>query len=246
MKKSLLIIFIAMVVTLQAQTDRNYILRASIGYSYSHKDKIDLMDTYSSNGVYGEKDQAFYFTFRAGRKLKSNFNYGLGFSLNSSREELNPEEDFPEMDTSSGYVSFISSRFTQLTKSKTYSPSVYFEYYYDISKTFTLCVDAWSRFDISSSKSEANLDTHYLPQDTSYIVINNTFKVSKRRYLAFGLSPSLRININKNLGLEFIFGSLEYRMKLKDSRAPKDARLGREFNFGFEPGKWRFGVYLRI
>jgi hypothetical protein len=58
-------------------------------------------DAYSYNN-FGEINSAFSTSLAAGRKLKSNFYWGLGIFYNSSKNELNPDAGVPDFSNSSG------------------------------------------------------------------------------------------------------------------------------------------------
>lgn len=230
---------------LNAQTDKNFILRTNFGYSYSHKDRLDAGNGIASSGYYGQINNDFTVDFRAGKKLKSNFYYGLGFSYNALKQEINPEEDIPDFDSSSGYTIKIENYFQGVSTSKTYSPVIFFQYYFNITDRFFVSIDAYSRYDYRISKSESNYNTlQYI--DSTFVVTNSSYFESTKQYLSFGICPSLRFSIIKNLGIEFIFGSLEYKQKLSDSRLPDDIKNTNEFIFGFKPENWLIGFYLEL
>jgi hypothetical protein len=245
MKKLIIIFLMLSVGLLNAQTDKNYILRTNFGYSYSHKDRLDAGNGFASSGYYGQINHDFTVDFRAGRRLKSNFYYGFGFSYNALKQEINPEEDIPDFSSSSGYIIHIENYFQGVSTSRTYSPVLFFQYYYNISDRFSVNLDAYSRYDFSISKSESNYYTlQYI--DSTFVITNSSYLESTKQYLSFGINPSLRYSIVKNLGMEFVFGSLEYKQKLSESRMLDDERNSNEFIFGFKPENWLIGFYLEL
>ena len=97
MKQIFYLIFIFSFIEVNAQTDKNYILRTNFGYSFSHKDMLDAGAANFGWYYYGVKNNDLNFTISGGRKLKSNFYYGLGLFYNTFSQETNPDDDIPKL-----------------------------------------------------------------------------------------------------------------------------------------------------
>jgi hypothetical protein len=216
-------------------------LKTSIGYNFVHNDGNDVSNDIVAGSNFGEKINDLNFTVTAGKKLKSNFYYGLGLSYNTINQEVNPESDIPEL-SSSAYYTFVSSYMNAVSKSNVISPIIYLQYYKSITERFYITFDLYSRYDFNQTITESTL---YNPN-----ISNNTYDKSselkteiKRQYLNFGLFPSLRVNLYKKLGMDLTFGGMEYKIKTVDSRRDIDKKT-KEFNIGFNPENWIIGFYL--
>jgi len=246
MKKALIIVFTLVLTVTNAQNDKKFLLRTSFGYNYSHMDRMDAGAGYLSNNIFGKINKEFTVVINGSRRLKNNFYYGLGFSYLAGKQEINPDGDIPKPGTSTGYVTYFTSYSNSVTLNKIYSPIVFFQYYYDISERFSINLDAWSRYDFTSETFEANFFSMQI-QDSIFIAEDNLYQENKKQFIAFGISPSIRVSIIKNMGLELIIGSLEFKQKLKDSRAPDDNdRYTSEFTVGFKPENWLIGIFVKI
>lgn len=227
---------------LKAQTDKSIMLKTSIGYDYQHNDHGDISSDYEGP-AYGEKINDLKISLLAGKKLKSHFYYGLGISYNILTQEINPENDIPELDNSAGYIS-VSSYVNQIASSNKISPIIYFQYFTRLNDRLYISFDLYSKYDFNVTKTESIL---YNPNLSTY-TYEKSFTSNteiKRQYLNVGLFPSLRINLYKNFGVDLTFGSMEYRIKTADSRQNIDKNT-KEFNLGFKPENWTIGFYLQI
>lgn len=245
MKKVLFFLFILFVTELSAQSDKNYMIRTKLGYSNNYKDMMDESDGFTPGTVSGVINRDFKFDFDMGRKLKSNFYYGLGFSYEAIKQEYNPENKIPDPNNNSGYSNNLTSYTNYVSRFRSYSPVIFIQYYYNITDRISINVDFYSRYNFTLTTSEANSEA-YQSIDTLSLIVTRNYKESKKQFICAGFSPSFRINIIKNLGMEFVFGSIEYKQKLKDSRAPGNIKYSNEFKIGFKPENWLIGFYIKI
>jgi len=246
MKIYVTISLVLLALIINAQDNKNYLLRTSIGYSYHHLDRIDANDGVTSPGLFGEINRSLTWDINAGRSLGNNFMLGLGFGLNTSLREVNPESDVPDISGLSGFSTIYVSIFHSVSKSMTYSPRIYFQYFYHISERFVVSLDLYTRYDYLHENEENSLQTYSLLDSTVVLSNDHSNFEHKRQYLDFGISPSLRFIIVKNFGMEATFGALEYRMKLSDSRAQDNEASSREFMFQLTPDNWRIGFFLQL
>lgn len=240
MKHFFLFFLIFSIFELTAQTENNFILKTNIGYSYIHNDNGDVSS--QSTGLnYGEKINDLNFSVTAGKNFRSHFNYGLGLSYNTIKKEVNPENDIPELNNSAVYIgafSYVNS----VETSRIISPIIYFQYYSNFSERIYITFDLYSKYDFDLTKTESTL---YNPNFIIYSYDEfDQFKTEiKRQYLNVGMFPSVRINLYKNFGMDFSFGTIEYRIKTVDSRTNIDKKTT-EFNLDFNPENWKIGFYV--
>ena len=202
-------------------------------------------DNFGQN-YFGEINNAFSTSIGAGRKLKSNFYYGLGVFYNSSKHEINPDADIPDFSASSGYVQ-MTSYVHSVSTDKAISPFLFFQYFYDFTDWFSIAFDLYSRYDFYQNKTNRIYYTpNPEPGDYTYIKINENSTETKKQILNFGLRPSLRFKLYKNFGLDFTFGIMEYSLKIKDSRQDDLKKKTKAFRMGFAPNDWMLGVYLKL
>jgi len=233
MKKLLFVLFIFTILAeLHAQNDKKYMLRADFGYYYIHKDQIDAGGGYH-NDIFGEIDNNLNCKFSVGRKLKTNFYYGLGFSYRLARAEINPKEDIPEMDASTGH-SNLTIIVNTVNTNETYSPLVFLQYFFPVTERFQFVLDLYSRFDLALSKSESSYGTFELN------------RYSKQQFLSCGINPLFRVNIIRNIGMELALGTIELKHKIHDSRASQNDKNSTEFILAFTPENWLIGFYLAL
>jgi len=237
-------VFYTIIITLSflqpyAQTEKNYLLRTNFNYFYKHKDKIDAGNgIIPQDGIYGVKTSNLSFAITSARKFKTCFYYGLGFSYNQAKEEINPNSDMSAA-SGSGYSSNIIIQNT-ISGSRTYSPLIFIQYDNNLSDRFSVAIELYSKYDFSNFKT-INTLTNFLP---GYNNISEKFQ--KKQYLNIGLHPSIRFDIMKNLGTELTLELFEYTHKFKDSRMPDDSKKTSSFQIGFKPENWLLGFYLRI
>lgn len=237
-------VFYTIIITLSflqlyAQTEKNYLLRTNFNYFYNHKDELDAGNgIIPQEGVYGVKTNNLSFAITSARKFKTNFYYGLGFSYNLAKEEINPNSDVSAA-SGSGYTSNIIIQNT-ITNSRTYSPLVFIQYYNNLSDRFSVAIELYSKYDFSNFKTISTL-TNFLPGYN-----NISEKYHKKQYLNIGLHPSIRFDIMKNMGTELTFGLFEYKHKFKDSRMLDDSKKTSSFQIGFKPENWLLGFFLRL
>ena len=245
MKQLFYFIFILYFTNSYAQTEKKFILRTNFGYNFSHQDNLDSrqsVDQYYPGGINTNK---FNFGFTAGRKLKSNFYYGLGVFSTISKEETNPDVKFPEINGSLGFIS-LTSYMNTVSKNSSISPVIYFQYFTNFSEKFSIAFDLYSKYTFNSN-SEAG--TLYLPDipNKQFIKSGNEIELeSNQQFINVGICPSLRFNIYKNFGMELAFGKLQYSNKISDSRKEEIDNKTKEFEFGFKPENWLIGFYLNI
>jgi hypothetical protein len=228
-----------------AQNRKNYLFRSGIGYSYTHKDQLDAGNGYPSNGLYGEIINDFTVSVNAGRQLKSHFYVGLGFDYSLQKNEINPDGDVPDPDPQSGYQGIYFSFFQSIKKTHTYSPFLYFQYFYSFSEIFSLSLDLYSRYNFSSSETNAFAYELTLP-DSTFIPVGEQHTGSEIQSIDLGLSPSIRVKIANDMGIEFTFGQVEFSQKTMDSRFPEDSFLSNRFNIEFKPENWMVGFYIKL
>jgi hypothetical protein len=237
-------VFFTIIITLSflqlyAQTEKNYLLRTNFNYFYNHKDNLDAGNgMIPQEGVYGVKTNNLSFAITSARKFKTSFYYGLGFSYNLAKEEINPNSDVSAA-LVSGYSSNIIIQKT-ITCSQTYSPLIFIQYDNSLSDRFSVAIELYSKYDFSNFKTSSTL-TNGL---SGYNNISEKFQ--KKQYVNIGLHPSVRFDIMKNMGTELTLGLFEYSHKFKDSRMFDDSKKTSSFQIGFKPENWLLGFYLRI
>lgn len=262
MKQTLTILFVLGMMTIQAQSDKKFLIRADIGYHYKHDDGLDQVSSINSYYYYGEITRDVNLNLNGGIKLKSNFYLGLGLNYHNGKKETNPDEDVPDVNISSstGYATFLSYT-NSTTIENTTSPYLFFQYFNNLTDWLTISADLYSMYDYTHihSTSVSHMQT---------IVFNDTLvsvhpgepfgditsdgydysrgKDVKKQTLHIGLRPSLRFNVLKNAGLTFTFGQIQYSTKTKDSRASDEENKTKSFNIDFSPSNWLFGFYVRL
>lgn len=224
---------------LSAQTEKDFILKTSIGYNYNHNYDRDI----SESSGYGEKINDLKFSLTSGKKLKSHFYYGLGLSYNAIKKELNPDSDVPMLSSSQSYFG-ASSYYNSISTSNVISPIIYLQYYTKLNERIYFTIDLYSKYDFYITKTESAL---YFPDLTNYNYdkVDGYESEMKKQYFNIGIFPSLRINIYKNFGMDFTFGSVAYRIKTADSSINIDKKT-KEFEIEFKPENWIIGFYLEI
>ena len=246
MKKALFTVLLFSIVTVYAQQDKKYILRTDFGYSYSHKDMLDASTTAFGTNNFGEINNAFTTSIAAGRKLKSNFYYGLGVFYNSSKYELNPDADIPDFSGSSGYIQ-MHSYVHSVSMDKAISPFLFFQYFLNLTDWFSIAFDLYSKYDFYQNNTDNIFYTpNPEPGDYTYVKVNESSVETKKQILNFGIRPSLRFKLHKSFGLDFTFGIVQYSLKIKDSRQDDLDNSTTEFQLGFAPNKWMLGIYLKL
>lgn len=248
MRKLILLVLLFSVITANAQKEKKYILRTDFGYSYSHKDMLDAGSGNSVNNYFGEINSTFTTSIGAGRKLKSNFYYGLGVIYNSSKYEINPDADIPDFsDSSDGYGQIMMSYTHSKSEDHVVSPFLFFQYFYDFTDWFSIAFDLYSKYDFYQNKTNS---IFYIPiqdnGDYQYMKYSENSTETKKQILNIGLRPSLRFKLYKNFGLNFTFGILEYSLKTKDSRQDDLEKKTKAFRIGFAPSNWMLGIYLKL
>ncbi len=246
MKKLYFLILLCSVLIANAQKEKKYILRTDFGYSYSHKDMLDAGSNNFGDNYFGEINSAFTTSIGAGRKLKSNFYYGLGVIYHSSKHEINPDADIPDFSGSPGYIQ-MQSYVHSLSTDKVISPYLFLQYFYNFTDWFSIAFDLYSKYDFYQNKTNA---IFYMPfnsnGDFSYVKYSENNTETKKQILNIGLRPSLRFKLYKNFGLNFAFGILEYSLKINDSRDDELEKKTNAFKIGFSPNNWLLGIYLKL
>jgi hypothetical protein len=209
MRLILSLIFIVSLIELNAQTDKNYILRTNFGYKYNHKDILDDIP-----GYFGTINNDLIINLSAAKKLKTNFYYGLGLIYNVSKSEINPDSDVPKYDSSQsyGYISRRSYNNTTISDN-IISPIVFIQYFMQASDRVSIAMELYLKYDFVK-----NSTNHIWYSPANVFVDEYKTKVQKQ-YINLGINPTLRFYIVRNFGMEFTFGLFEYQSKVKDSRA---------------------------
>jgi len=246
-----------------------------MNYQYSHEVMSDA-NSNSVYGSYnwGEKINDFTLIPSLGLKIKSNFFLGFGVAHNSRKREVNPDEDTPDLNSggSSGYSTSALYHHT-ISTDRTISPFVFIQYFHQLSERFCISLDLFTKYDFYKNKTESQLEGFYNggiiiengPNTIgsfgepfggiysrpygggNYTSLNDQTKTeTKKRFLSFGLQPSLRFNVLKNAGLEFTFGLIQFKRKLEDSRFEKDDTKANEFEFGFKLENWLIGFFVKL
>ncbi|TVQ90376.1 MAG: hypothetical protein EA393_06120 [Bacteroidetes bacterium] len=228
------------VAELSAQNEHNFILNTSLGYNYVYEDKAENLPAGWPSQLSDKEINDFKLSVAIGRKLRSNFYYGLGFSLNLRKDEWNPGVNKPRYD--SGFaISFSTSN--SVSQRSVFGPLAYFQYNLNLSEKSRFMLTLISQYDF-----EKNVDEHraFVPgtmPGNDYFTTHYTTYESKRQYFQTGLVPGFRMNIYRNFGLDFTLGSMAYRIKTAESRLP-DIKKSRKFAVGFKPENWTLGFHL--
>ena len=232
------VIIVFSFIQLNAQTDRNNILSTNFNYNFNHKDYLD--DGEYLNGIFnGVKNNDLNFNTSVGRKLKTNFYYGVGLSYKVSKQEINPDSDIPE------YSGTVNSYWNMISKDNTISPIIFIQYFNNLSDRFCIAIELFSKYDFNNNITR---NTRYDPDFTSYTYIETSkHKTEEQKQdIHLGIRPSIKFNIIENFGMEFTFGILEYSRKIMDSRRDDIDKKTEEFELGFKPENWLIGFYLKI
>lgn len=247
--------------TLQAQSDKKFLLRADFGYHYEHDDGLDNVPSVYSSAIFGEITREINVNIDGGLKLRSNFYYGLGLSYHSGKKETNPDEDLPNSNNaSSGYTTYYS--YIQSVKTNnTVSPYVYFQYFKPTTDWLTFSVDVFIKYDFARIKTTNNsysngiinvdsLWNGYPDRPFGDITVDGSQYTSgsdvSTQAFHLGIRPSLRFNVLKNAGITFTFGQALYSAKTKDSRASSDENKTKSFDIDISPSNWLLGVFVRL
>jgi len=255
MKKLLTLILACSFVLTFAQSEKNFLLKADVGYFYKHQ-----VGNESATGItqfYGQINRDFNMSFSAARKFKSNFYFGLGLQYRHQKTVINPEEDLPDFTPNgSGYVTmYLIASYT--TTERTVSPFVYVEYKKELTPWMALSLDLYSQYGYTLSRNE-NKDNiqQIVVNDTTpgnpyweYDIVfssNTTQSEQKKQMLYVGLTPSIRFLVLKNAGISLSFGKIEYATKTKDTHAPDDKGKNNSFDLSFSPSNWKLGFFVRL
>ncbi len=238
------LIFVFSTIGLNAQTNKNYIVRTNFGYHYNHNDLLDSKRDNFNQVNFGEIMHELNFTVSGGKSFKENFYYGLGLSSNYTKHEINPDSDRPEIPDNSGMVS-MTSYYNSISIDNSLSPMIFIQYFYNITERFSIAIELNSKYDFNKNITKS---LHYNPDISNYSYVKgNEYKTEvKKQYLNIGVQPSLRLDISKNVGLEFIIGSIMYNQKIKDTRYNNADKKTKEFDINFKPENWLIGFYLKI
>jgi hypothetical protein len=224
-----------------AQTEHNYILNTNLGYNYAFVDKVDEMTYDMYNMMLSEREiNDLNLSVSMGRKLRSNFYYGLGFTLNLRKDELNPGVNKPHYESEMGV--YLSS-YNAVSQTSIYGPMAYFQYYFNLSERSFFTLTLISQYDFEKNVSEHRVFTPGIMPGNEYFTINVYSSKSKRQYFKTGLVPGFRMNIYRSFGVDITMGSMAYRIKTTESRLP-DIKKSREFAIGFKPENWTIGFHL--
>lgn len=234
----LLLVFYA--IELNAQTEQNYILNFNIGYNYAYEDKAENVPYGVPVELSDKEINDLTFTFTIGRKLKSNLYCGLGVSHSLFKEELNPGVNKPRYNSEID-VYFQTSN--AVSKRSTYGPMAYIQYNLNLGERIRFIVSFISQYDIEKNIQEYHIFVPGMISSDDYYTTHSTFYESDRQYFKASVVPGFRINLHKNFGIDFVFGSLGYRIKTVESRL-SDIKKSREFNVGFKPENWTAGLHL--
>ncbi|MFP4060913.1 MAG: hypothetical protein ACLFUC_10565 [Bacteroidales bacterium] len=259
MKHLIKLIFIFCFVELSAQTEQNFMLNTNLGYSYSYEDKADY-STYSWESMHlvDRKYNDFSYSVSIGRRLYTNFYYGLGIAWNTGKTEINPDADKPLPGTT-GYSAFYN-RTNIVIKSNVVSPLVYLQYFMNLSERMHFTLDLVSQYDFVKFTDDSyryefepvntglpDSDPTWLPGNSSlHPVITGSYnEEDDQQYFNIGIHPGFRLNVYKSFGMNVAFGSVAYRIKTAESRLPDwDFKKSREFTIKFTPENWRVGFHL--
>ena len=229
---------------INAQTEKNYIIKTNLGYKYNHDDKLDL-STNPSSFDYGKKTNDLKSSLTVGRKLNNKFYYGVGLSYNLIKTELNPESDVPasSFNPASAVITMVSY-YNEINSNHIISPLIYFQYFMNLNERFSLTIDLVTKYDFSVTKGE---NTLYLPDIYTYSYYAGATYSSevKKQFFNIGIFPSLRVNIYKNFGMDLTIGYANYKIKTNDSRLDLNKK-SKEFDIDFKPENWNIGFYLEI
>jgi len=244
---SLLLIF--SYVQLTAQSEKNFIVTTSLGYNYVYEDQTENLSVWPTTQADDRKINDLKFTVAIGRKFKTNFYYGIGLSVNTLKEEVNPDyRNFVPENT--GYYQ-ITVRGHYIMRSNVYSPMAYLQYNMDLGERFRFFIDLFGQYDFAKTTTESTVFQTglpiYFPTDSLPIIPDNinfeNNSTRKQEFLTMGIVPGLKINLYKSFGMNVTLGSMAYRIKTAESRLP-DTKKSREFSLRFTPDKWTVGIHL--
>ncbi|TVQ15193.1 MAG: hypothetical protein EA361_06280 [Bacteroidetes bacterium] len=253
MKYLITVLIVFCFTALHAQTEQNFILSTQIGYSYTYEDKADYSTfSWESMQLTDRKINDFNFSIAIGRRIHTNFYYGLGIAWNRRKTDINPNADKPLTGIAPGYSIFYN-RTNIVIKSNVISPLVYLQYFMRLSERMHFTLDLVSQYDFVKNSDES-FRHQYEPVFPGFpkndptlnpVIINSDKNESDQQYFNIGIHPGFRVNLYKNFGMNVAFGSVAYRIKTADSRLPDmDFKKSREFNVTFTPENWRVGFYL--
>lgn len=257
MKHLITILFIFFFIEVSAQKEQNFILSTNMGYSYKYEDKADK-STFNYDYIYlrDRRINDFDFSVATGKRLQTNFYYGLGIAWNRRIVEINPDFGNASFDNTSGY-SVITSDYKIVLKTHVVSPLVYLQYYINLSERMHFTLDLVSQYDFVKFTDDSyryefepvytglpDSKPTWLPGNNSSL-LNYHSEEDDRQYFNIGIHPGFRLNVYKSFGINVAFGSVAYRIKTAESRLPDmDFKKSREFNVNFTPENWRVGFYL--
>lgn len=240
MKYLFTLFLIFSIAELSAQNEHNFILNTSLGYNYSYEDKAENLPYGGTYRLSDKEINDLKLSVAIGRKLRSNFYYGLGFSLNLRKNELNPGVNKPHYDSDFGIYFETSNSVSQWS---VYSPLAYLQYNLNLSEKSRFVLTLISQYDFEKNIDEHRLFVPGMMPGNDYFTTRYNIYESKRQYFQTGLVPGFRMNIYRNFGIDFTFGSIAYRIKTAESRLP-DIKKSSEFTFGFKPENWTIGFHL--
>lgn len=146
---------------------KDYLLRTNFGFSFAHEDMLDAGASNLGQDYYGIFKSDLTYSLNGGRKLASNFYYGLGLNYNRLKQEINPADDIPENKGSYGFQS-MRSYVNSLSVNETISPFVFVQYFTNMSDRFSVAIDVYSQYDFSTNKTNYY---HFSPD-----IINQTYE----------------------------------------------------------------------
>lgn len=254
LRLSVTFVLITLVLPIHAQTDKLNIVKTNLNLSFNTNDLIDAQQN-DYEQIISDKTINFKYSIFLGRKFKSNFYYGFGILNEFMKYEINPDVESHETPTSTGYSNYSSSYLNAIIKSTTYSPALYVQYFTSITERFHIAFDIISSYDFYKSSSEAKYKT-LSTTEFPYGGVNGFFAPRqsdnkselKKQFINIGMNPSIRFDIIKNFGMDLTFGSVQYRLKTKDSRL-EDYEIDKKtqaFHINFTPKNWLLGFYYKL
>ncbi|MCF8230630.1 MAG: hypothetical protein K9J27_00470 [Bacteroidales bacterium] len=257
--------------TSQEKPSKNqYLIETNFGYSYDHKDSPDTEGPVYNDPIFGVITSDFSVSLNLSKKFKTQFRYGIGASFNRSKKEINPESDVPEPgDGSTGWNNSYIGYTNSVTQSTSFSPMAFVQYSKKLADNFSLTFDLYSRYDFVNEEVKRKLNSQtgiYVGDSIDYgeiiggggIIGNdsigngngipvsslNSEQTTEKHYFNLGLIPSFRYQMFDNAGVDFSFGLLQYRHKVKDSRNDQAENRTSEFRTSFAPENWTIGFWM--
>ncbi|WOK05266.1 hypothetical protein RT717_19485 [Imperialibacter roseus] len=258
--KTGIFIFLSTSCLAQSPDSAKSLIRFSGSYSFSHLDRSEqLAIDENAFTYYGINNTSYSLSLAFIRRIKGNFWLGAGISYRSLNSVYNPSKDVPEV-SCRGYCTISSYTYSK-TRDWALSPEITALYSLRLHKNISFIGSMFSRYEFGdvASFSERRWQKYadgYTPPNLGTIhdngipygeVTGGSFDYPREyQKIIVGISPGLRFNFAKKLGVDLGLGGIQYGRKIKDARTSDITNKSQEWQINFNPRRWSIGVWYAL